>query len=198
MTGTARTFLLLVGGCLLFGPGCTISREVGPGRPIDSYDYCVVGEEGAHRYATEATRILDQSFVVLSEHDPRLRSQEIKGKTCVLALEWSRGFWSSSATASVRDYRDEHMVHESSLRRGMFWAGYHGDVLDVLHDVAAVRAHGPAVPAEARRPAVEVATDPPPERSKAGRLTELNDLKARGLITDAEYSAQRAKILDER
>ena len=35
------------------------------------------------------------------------------------------------------------------------------------------------------------------ERSKAERLRELNELRIQGLITEPEYSKQRAEIIDE-
>jgi hypothetical protein len=81
------------------------------------------------------------------------------------------------------------------MRRGMVWTGAHEDVLVAIRDVAAARAAGPALPADARDPMPASAEQPATTRSAAQRLEELNNLKARGLISEAEYSAQRKAII---
>jgi hypothetical protein len=166
--------LAIAGLTLLAVSGCAVSRTTGSARSIGSYDYCVVGREGADRYAQDATKILDRSFVVLAEDDSRLRSPVIRAKACVLHLDWSRGFWSSSASAEIKDYRNADLVQQSFMRRGMFGAGHRDAVLAVLHDVAAARASGPPVPAEARLPPA-APTSTAGSRAKAERLTESND-----------------------
>jgi hypothetical protein len=178
--------------------GCAVSRRTAPGRGLGDYDYCVVGEKYAHRYADEATTILSRSFIVVQNDDPRLESPVIRRKACVLSLEWSRGFWSSAAYAELTDFDNHSMIQRSRIRRGMFWAGHHGDILDVLEDVAAARAAaGPPVPTDVEIPPAVTTKTLGARHSKADRLMELGDLRARGLISESEYSKQRAKILDE-
>jgi len=36
-------------------PGCTVSREMGPGRQLGSYDYCLVSQREAQQYFHDAT-----------------------------------------------------------------------------------------------------------------------------------------------
>ena len=83
----------------------------------------------------------------------------------------------------------------------MFWFGSHEDVLEALQDVAAARAAGPAVPAEVRNQVAMLQSDAAVSatavRPKSQRLTELNELKDQGLITNSEYEKQRARIIDE-
>jgi hypothetical protein len=90
------------------------------------------------------------------------------------------------------------------MRRGAFWAGAHEDVMEAIRDVAAARAAGPPLPSDAREP-VSFQEEPDVGRArsrnvgstKADRLRELNELRVQGLISDPEYTRQRAKILDE-
>lgn len=176
-------------------PGCTISRTTGPGRPIGYYDYCVVSPQESREYFDTATRMLDQSFVVLHEDDPRLELPSVRQKACMVTVDWTPGFWSSSGWVEVKDYGNGTHVHTSQMRRGMLWIGAGPDVLDALRDVAAARAAGPPLPPDARNP-VDT-RQPAAIRSKSQRLTELNEMRTQGLISDPEYSKQRAKIIDE-
>jgi hypothetical protein len=190
----------LAGICLatlLMGTGCSISRRTTPGRSIGDCTYAVVGEELTHRYTDEATSILSRSFVVLQDDDPRLGSPAVRQKACLVSLEWSRGFWSSSAWVEIKDHEDRTVIFKNHVRGGMMYAGYEGDILKVLSDVATERAAGPPLAPDAET--VSIPEEPPTsgvQRSTTNRLMELNDLRARGLITEDEYSEQRSKIID--
>ena len=182
---------------LVVGAGCSVSRRTEPGRSIGDYDYCVVGEKLTHRYTDDATSILGQSFVILQDDDPRLKLAAIREKACLVSLEWSRGFWSSAAWVEIKDYEDRTTVLRSDVRGGMLYTGHEGDIQEVLADVAAARAAGPPIPADARTvPVPEEPTTSGAERSTTERLLELNELRARGLITEDEYSEQRTKIIN--
>jgi hypothetical protein len=176
--------------------GCAVKRTVGPGKPIGHYDYAVLSQETSHEYFRTASTILDRSFVVLDERDPRLESPSVRLKACTVAIDWSPGFWSTSGWVEVKDYAYGTPVLTSHMRRGMLWVGAHDDVMQAINDVAAARAAGPPVPPEARELAAPVeASEQPVSRSTAQRLEELNNLRARGLISEAEYSAQRKAII---
>lgn len=54
-----------------------------------------------------------------------------------------------------------------------------------------------APPGAVPPPTVEPATPLPAERSLAGRLTQLDEARKAGLISEEEHAARRAKILDE-
>jgi len=193
----AAVLVCICSATLMFGAGCNVSRRTTPGRSIGDYDYCVVGEKLTHRYTDEAASILSPSFVVLQDDDPRLKSPAIREKACLVSLEWSRGFWSSAARVDIRDYEDRTTVQRSHVRGGMLYTGHEGDILKVLEDVAAARAAGPPLPPDAGTlPAPEETTGSGVEKSTTERLMELNDLRARGFITEDEYSEQRAKIID--
>lgn len=181
----------------VLGSSCGPQREIGPGRAITDCDYCVVTEKYAHRFADPATEILDRTFVVVKDDDARLKNPIVKQKACLLQIEWSRGFWKSSATVEVRDYSNRALMLSSYVPGGMLYAGYHRDVLEALEDIAAARAEAAPVPAAAR---AEPPAAPPPgvAQSKVQRLTELNELRDRGLITEAEYSKHRSMIINER
>lgn len=195
--GHKSTVLVFVLAAL--AASCGPKRTVGPGRMLTDCDYLVVTEKHAHRFADEAAEALDKSFVVVKDDDPRLNSPALKQKACLLQIEWSRGFWKSSATVDVKDYNNRALMHRSYVAGGMMYAGHSGDIREALADLAAARAEGGPVPAAARAEVIPVPAPPPGvSQSKAQRLTELNDLRDRALITDAEYSAQRAKILNER
>ena len=195
MKHTLLAVLALV--LLAIVPGCTISRTAGPGRPIGYYDYCVVSPQQTREYFDTASRMLDQSFVVLHENDPRLELPNVRQKACMVTVDWTPGFWSSSGWVEVKDYGNGTHVHTSQMRRGMLWVGAGPDVLDALRDVVAARAAGPPLPADARSPVEEQQDSPGGSHSKADRLRELNELRTQGLISDPEYSKQRAKIIDE-
>lgn len=178
---------------------CAIHRETGPGRPLGTYDYAVLSQETAHRYYATAESALGQSFVVVDENDPRLQLPQVRQKACTVTIDWAPGFWSTSAWVELKDYAHGTHVHTSQMRRGMFWAGSHADVMDAIRDVAAARAAGPELPAGARDPLPVVAErdSATTTRSTAQRLEDLNNLRARGLISESEYSAQRKKIIEE-
>lgn len=175
--------------------GCAVHRTAGPGRPLGSYDYAVLSQEGSGEYYSTASSMLGQHFVVLDESDERLALPSVRPKACTVSVGWSPGFWSTSGWVEIKDYAHATPVHTSHMRRGMLWIGAHADVMDALRDVAAARAAGPAVPASAREPMPEAATPPETSRSTAQRLEELNNLRARGLISESEYSAQRKAII---
>jgi hypothetical protein len=193
--------LILAATTLPSQSGCAVRREVGPGRPIVQYDYAVLSRETPNDYVQRATPILDRSFVVLTEDDPRLGLPYVQQKACTMTIDGTRGFWSTSGWVEVQDYNHNTPVLTSHMRKGMLWVSPDEDVMIAVHDVAAARADGPPVPPEARNP---VARAPIPERvaapggrTVADRLAELNDLKARGLISDAEYAAQRKNIIKD-
>ncbi len=181
---------------------CGPKRISGPGRILTDCDYLVVTEKHAHRFADEAAEVLDRSFVIVKDDDARLKSPLLSQKACLLQIEWSRGFWKSSATVDVKDYNNGALMHRSYKAGGFMYAGYSSDIMAALHDVAAARAEGRPVSAAARSeppPPLQAAAPPPGvPQSKGERLLELNDLRQRGLITDQEYSDHRAKILNER
>lgn len=186
--------LILLATVVGFGPGCAVRREVGPGRPIVQYDYAVLSRETPNDYVQRATPILNTSFVVLTEDDPRLELTNVQQKTCTMTIDGTRGFWSTSGWVEVQDYNHSTPVLTSHMRKGMLWVSPDEDVMIAVHDVAAARAAGPPAPPDARIPVAHNSTG---DRTVAQRLEELNDLKARGLITDAEYAAQRKNILKD-
>ena len=175
--------------------GCAVKRTTGPGRPLGSYDYAVMSRESSHEYYPTASSMLGQSFVVLDQNDERLELPSVRQKACTVSVGWSPGFWSTSGWVELKDYAHGTPVHTSHMRRGMFWVGANADVLEALRDVAAARAAGPELPPGARDPMPEAAAQPETTRSTAQRLEELNNLRARGLISEAEYSAQRKAII---
>ena len=67
--------------------------------------------------------------------------------------------------------------------------------MDSIQDVVAARAEGPALPADARDPMPATAMQGGAVKTTAERLQELNDLKARGLIDEAEYTSKRRTII---
>lgn len=196
---TTRFFaaVLLLSTTLLAGTGCAVKRVSGPGRPIGTYDYAVLSQESSHEYYRTAETMLGQSFVVVDEADPRLESPSVRQKACTVTVGWSPGFWSTSGWVELKDYAHGTPVHTSHMRRGMIWVGANADVLDAIRDVAAARAAGPPVPPEAREPVAARGEETDRTRSTAQRLEELNNLRARGLISEAEYSAQRKAIIQE-
>lgn len=200
MPARHRHLLLVLLTVSALGTGCAVRRETGPGRPIGTYDYAVLSRETAHRYYSAAESTLGQAFVVVDENDPRLEWPQVRQKACTVTIDWAPGFWSTSGWVELKDYAHDTPVHTSHMRRGMFWVGAHDDVMDALRDVAAARAAGPELPPGARDPMPVVAerdTAPPTNRSTAQRLEDLNNLRARGLISESEYSAQRKKIIEE-
>ncbi len=196
--------LILAATALTSESGCAVKREVGPGRSIVQYDYAVLSRETPNDYVQRATPILDKSFVVLTEDDPRLESQNVRQKACTMTIDGTRGFWSTSGWVEVQDYNHSTPVLTSHMRKGMLWVSPDEDVMIAVHDVAAARAAGPSIPPEARIPVARLSAE---ERSAgahatgartvAERLEELNDLKARGLINDAEYATQRKNIIKD-
>lgn len=185
---------------LLLHAACSVHRDYGDGKPLGACEYGVLSEDNTGDYYQTAKNILGRSFTVIDENDPLLESPEVRRRACPVTIDWRRGFWSTSGWVDVKDWKGEPILR-SSVRRGMFWAGAYGDVMESLNDVAAARAAEPPIPPEqlepAPAPAVSSANTRPPGRTKAERLTELNELRIQGLISDPEYSKQRAKILDE-
>lgn len=190
-----KSVLILLATIVVLGGGCAVRREIGPGRSIGQYDYAVLSPETSREYFQKASAILDQSFVVLTEEDPRLELPSVRQNACTVAVDWSPGFWSTSGWVEVKDYAHGTPVLTSQMRKGMLWTGANDDVMIAIRDVAAARAAGPPLPPNARNPSPT--EEPVAGRTAAQRLEELNDLKARGLINDAEYSAQRKTILKE-
>jgi hypothetical protein len=187
--------------CLMGAAACSISRTTGPGRPIGTYDYVVVSRKDAGEYTERASSILNEAFVVLQENDPRLNDPLVRNKTCAVSIDRTRGFWSSSGTVEVTNYDSGAEILESQMRRGMVWAGSDADVIEALQDVAAARAAGPPIPPDARNP-VDPSRSAPvapvaAAQSKAQRLTQLNDLRTKGLVTESEYKSLRTKIINE-
>ncbi len=123
--------------------GCGVSRTVGPGPPIGSCDYCVLGMPMSQEDAQRSESILAKSFVVLPSGDPRLDVSVIRDRTCVVSLDWRRGFWSSSEWVQVKDYQYGANVLTSRVRHGMFWSGVQGGLTKALHDVADARGSRP-------------------------------------------------------
>lgn len=196
-TTRSLTAALLLSITLLVGAGCAVKRVSGPGRPIGTYDYAVLSQQSSREYYRTAGTMLDQSFVIVDETDPRLESPSVRQKALTVTVDWSPGFWSTSGWVELKDYAHGTHVHTSHMRRGMIWVGANADVLDAIRDVAAARAAGPAVPSEAREPVAARGEETNPTRSTAQRLEELNNLRARGLISEAEYTAQRKTIIQE-
>jgi hypothetical protein len=189
---------LLLSSIALGTAGCAVKRVSGPGPSIATYDYAVISQQGSREYYERARTTLDQVFVVVDEGDPRLELPSVRQKACTVTVDWSPGFWSTSGWVELKDYAHGTHVHTSHMRRGMVWVGADADVLEAMRDVAMARAAGPAIPPEARNPAPathEGARNP--SRSTAQRLEELNNLRARGLISESEYSAQRKAIIQE-
>ena len=143
--------LLLSANALL--SGCGVSRRTGPGGPIALYDYCVLSPNLSYEDYHMAETTLAPSCTVLSDDDPKLKLPDVRQKACTVSIDWSRGFWSSSAWVDVKDYADGTPVLTSHVRRGMLYMGIKGDVSDVVRDVAAARAAGPARPPAAGNPA---------------------------------------------
>ncbi len=183
-------------------PGCTVSREMEPGRQLGSYDYCLVSQREAQQYFHDATAILDRSFVVVHEDDPRLNVARIHQKTCTVSIDGNHGFWSSSGWVDVRDLGTGEPVHTSHMRRGMFWAGTHDDVIDAIRDVAAARAAGPPLPPDARDPvdvtrrSDEGQAGSEPALSVEERLRRLDRVYDAGGITKSEYERKRRELID--
>jgi hypothetical protein len=190
----------LVACAVLIEAGCSVRRDYGDGKPLGACTYCVLSEENAGDYYQTAKNILGRSFTVVDENDPLLESPQARRQACPVTIDWARGFWSTSGWVDVKDWKGEPILR-SSVRRGMFWAGAHGDVMESLNDVAAARAAEPSIPAEnldpVPAPVARSSSPPNSGRTKAERLTELNELRIQGLISDPEYSKQRARILDE-
>src|SRR5690606_10314067 len=124
-----------------------------------------------------------RSFTVLDESDPLLESPDVRRRACPVTIDWRRGFWSTSGWVDVKDWRGETLLR-SHVRRGMFWAGAHGDVMESLNDVANARAAEPSVPPESFEPlpppVARPASSTTSTRTKAERLTELNELRIQG------------------
>ncbi len=189
-------FLLLTTATFA-GTGCAVKRVSGPGRPIGTYDYAVMSRQSSHEYYTTAGSMLDQVFVVVDENDPRLELPSVRQKACTVTVDWAPGFWSTSGWVELKDYAHDTHVHTSHMRQGMLWTGANADVLVAIRDVVAARAAGPELPAGARDPMPANAEPAEGTRSTADRLEELKDMRARGLISEAEYSAQRKSILQD-
>lgn len=193
---TRKLVLITILATTVFA-GCAVQRTTGPGRPLGTYDYAVMSRESSQEYYPTASSMLGQSFVVLDQNDQRLELPSVRQKACTVTVGWSPGFWSTSGWVELKDYAHGTPVHTSHMRRGMFWVGANADVLEALRDVAAARAAGPELPPGARDPMPETAVQLETTRSTAQRLEELNNLRARGLISEAEYSAQRKAIIQE-
>jgi hypothetical protein len=190
---------LLLSSIALHTAGCAVKRISGPGPSIGTYDYAVISQQGSREYYQRAQTTLDQVFVVVDETDPRLELPSVRQKACTVTVDWSPGFWSTSGWVELKDYAHGTHVHTSHMRRGMVWVGADADVLEAMRDVAMARAAGPAIPPAARQVAAPAPYEDArnPSRSTAQRLEELNNLRARGLISEAEYSAQRKTIIQE-
>jgi hypothetical protein len=179
---------------LLLQAACSVSRDVGD-KPLGSCEYCVLSKDNAGDYYQTAKSILGRSFTVVDEDDPMLESPAVRRRACTATIDWRRGFWSTSGWVEIKDWKGEEILR-SSVRRGAFWAGAHGDVMESLNDVAAARAQaGPVPPAEL--PPADNAPQTSVARTKAQRLTELNELRSQGLVSESEYARQRARILDD-
>lgn len=133
---------------------------------------------------------------MLEEDDPRLRLREVRQSACVASIDWSRGFWSTTAWVDVKDYETKANILQSYIRRGALYSGVHGDVIDVLEDVAAARATGPALPEPAEIPPAP-SIDQPTSGSIEARLSELKRLYDRGLIDRGEYDERKRGISRE-
>jgi hypothetical protein len=158
----------------------------------------VISQQGSREYYQHARATLDQVFVVVDETDPRLELPSVRQKACTVTVDWAPGFWSTSGWVELKDYAHGTHVHTSHMRRGMIWVGADADVREAMQDVAMARSAGPAIPPEAREPASAMREETQsPSRSTAQRLEELNNLRARGLISESEYSAQRKAIIQE-
>jgi hypothetical protein len=182
---------------VLVAGGCAVKRDIGPGRPLDQCDYAVLSPQTSGEYYQRASAMLDEPFVVVTDTDPRLELPRVRTKACTVAIDWAPGFWSSSGWVEIKDYAYGTHMHTSHMRRGMLWMGANEDVMEALRDVVNARAAAGPLPPDARNPMPAVASDSGGGRTTAERLEELGDLRTRGLISDAEYSAQRKAILRE-
>lgn len=191
--------LRIVAICLcmigILGSGCAMKREIGPGRPLAECNYAVLTPQTSGEYYRQASATLDQSFVVLGDTDPRLVYPDIRTKACTVSIGWAPGFWSTSGWVEVKDYAYGTHMHTSFMRRGMLWTGANQNVIEAINDVARARAAGGALPANARDPVPAMAEAPEATRSTSKRLEELDDMRARKLITESEYAAKRKAIL---
>jgi hypothetical protein len=188
-------------GVLVVASGCSAQRWHGPGRSIESYDYCVVRKDDTTDYFDQAVSTLGQSFVVLRENDPRLELARVRDKTCKVSVDWTRGFWSTTGWVDVTDYQTGNEVLTSQTRRGMLWTGADRDVMESIRDVAAARASGPPVPKHARSSVdsqqFKSASHSDGPRSVENRLIELKQLRETGLISQQEYEQRRHVILSD-
>lgn len=191
-----RAGVLLL-GLLALTAGCSATRYPGTGRSLGTCDYCIIQE--AYGYEGEAASILETSFIVLPDDDPRLRLASIREKACEVVVNWNRGFWTTTGWVEVTDHETGADVFLVQTRRGMLWMGARGDVMESLREVAAARAEGPPLPDERERLAVD---DVPAEEALDAsspvirRLSELKDLYERGLIRRHEYDRKRRAILE--
>src|SRR6185369_17443313 len=101
---------------VLLGTGCSVSRDIGAGKPIGFYDYCVVSEKNTGEYYERAKSILGQPFVTVEEVDSRLVLPSVLHKTCTVSIDWAPGFWSTSGWVALNDWNGEE-VFRSSVRR---------------------------------------------------------------------------------
>jgi hypothetical protein len=178
--------------------GCAASRDLGEGRPITDYSYAVVGDEATDGWHAEAESVLAGSFILLPDDDPRLEQPNVIKNACVVVVNSHRGFWSTSASVEMQDFRTRRMIISSQVRGGGLYAGAHSDVLNALKDIAQAKGPRGPEPAPVSVPDPTSAQNAGQARSKAERLSEVADLRARGLITESEYSAQRRAIIAER
>lgn len=183
---------------ILLAAACTASRDLGEGRPITDYPYAVIDPETTDGWDAEAESVLGQSFFLLSPEDPRLEQSRVWKNACIVAIESHRGFWSTSASVEMQDFRTRRLIMASQMRRGGLYAGARGDVIDALRDVAAAKGPRGAAPVEVGDAEPASSQGGGSARTKAERLSELADLRAKGLITEAEYSTQRKSIIEER
>ena|SRR5271170_3480938 len=93
-----------------------------------------------------------------------------------------------------------HMVHDRIQRRQHAeWAAGGHPAAHAVPPAPAPAAHGvPAAPppvAHAVSAAPAPATAPPPVDDVLAQLTKLGELKAAGVLTEAEFQTQKARIL---
>ena len=115
-------------------------------------------------YTEEAQKILPEAFIIISPDDPRLSDASVSRRTCEVTVNFSRGFFSVTGWVDVKDHDSGDFVAIVQTRRGMFYAGAKGDVIESLNALVAARKKGAPLP-QADAPAGEQPREAQPSAS---------------------------------